>query len=268
MSHHFELPVSTMNAENDRDAQNSPLHFARFEFKFLLSAKKRQAVENDLLNFLQYDPFVENIYDHKYLVRSLYFDTASYSAFNDKIDGIHTRSKFRLRTYSTDINQQTPVYLEIKGRHNNLVFKHRSPVKYNDLDFTQLKGDKLTKALMNNTDHSEVRDQFFVQVYKKRIRPVALIDYERRPYLSKYDPHFRLTFDEQLYATQTECLFPGANQVPKRVVAGYTILEVKFRHHLPSWFHRVIQTHELKRLSISKIVSGMEVLGMAEDENE
>ena len=54
---------------------------------------------------------------------------------------------------------------------------------------------------------------------------------------------------------------------PKQVVAGFTILEVKFRHHLPSWFHRVIQTHELRRISISKIVSGMETLGLAYDEH-
>jgi hypothetical protein len=51
------------------------------------------------------------------------------------------------------------------------------------------------------------------------------------------------------------------------MIAGYTVLEVKFRHHMPSWFHQVIQAHELRRISISKIVTGMEALGMAFDEN-
>jgi hypothetical protein len=33
-------------------ADASPLHFARFEFKYILSAAKRKAVEKDLLYFL------------------------------------------------------------------------------------------------------------------------------------------------------------------------------------------------------------------------
>ena len=40
-------------------ADASPLHFARFEFKYILSAAKRKAVEKDLLYFLDYDPFVD-----------------------------------------------------------------------------------------------------------------------------------------------------------------------------------------------------------------
>jgi hypothetical protein len=78
-------------------ADASPLHFARFEFKYILSAAKRKAVEKDLLYFLDYDPFVANRSDHKYLVRSLYFDDPNYSAFHDKIDGLKSRYKFRVQ---------------------------------------------------------------------------------------------------------------------------------------------------------------------------
>ena len=51
---------------------DAPLNFARFEFKYILSAAKRKRVERDLLYFLEYDPFVENRENHKYDVRSLY----------------------------------------------------------------------------------------------------------------------------------------------------------------------------------------------------
>jgi len=108
---------------------NSPLHFARFEFKYVLRAQKRREVESDLLYFLEYDPFVENRDNHRYFVRSLYFDDPNFTAFHDKIDGLHSRSKFRLRTYTFDSKETAPIFLEIKGRHNNLVFKHRTPVQ-------------------------------------------------------------------------------------------------------------------------------------------
>ena len=86
--------------------------------------------------------------------------------------------------------------------------------------------------------------------------------------VSKYDPDSRITFDERLEATKTDCLFPDQKAVPYQVLSGYTIVEVKFRRHMPSWFHQVIQAHELRRISVSKIVSGMERLGLARDEND
>jgi hypothetical protein len=84
-----------------------------------------------------------------------------------------------------------------------------------------------------------------------------LIDYERRPYVSRYAPEFRLTFDDALRATHTRLLHPHREQI-RSVLPGYTILEVKFRFHVPSWFHRIIQSYELRRVSISKYCRGVE----------
>jgi hypothetical protein len=244
----------------------STLHFARFEFKYILSATKRKAVENDLLYFLDYDPFVVNRPDHKYFVRSLYFDDPNYSAFHDKIDGLKSRYKFRVRTYEQTLADNVPIFLEIKGRHNNLVYKHRTPVQ-TETNWNALKGNLFSNEILTKAEKSLVRDQFEYDYYRKSLQPVALIDYQRRPYISKYDPSFRITFDERLRATKATSLFPGKIGAPRQVIAGYTVVEVKFRHHLPAWFHQVIQAHELRRVSISKIVSGMETLDMAYDEN-
>ncbi len=245
------------------ETKTTPLHFARFEFKYLLSASKRKAVEEDLLYFLQYDPFVANLPNHRYPVRSLYFDTPTYSAYHDKEDGLHSRSKFRIRTYTTDKDSPAPVFLEIKGRHNNLVFKHRTPLSLTETSLIDLRGHDIANALISSTGTNDISKQFQYDYYRKRLQPVALIDYQRRPYISKYDSSFRLTFDEDLTATKTDKLFPtNTNTDSRKILPGYTVLEVKFRHHMPSWFHRVIQTHELKRISISKICSGMRTLDL------
>ena len=247
--------------------ESSLLHFARFEFKYILSKDRRDEVEAHLVNFLKYDPFVESTPEHKYTVRSLYYDDPYYSAFHDKIDGLHTRSKFRLRTYSKDISKKAPFFLEIKGRNNNLVFKHRTPVNVGDGHWPFLRRHALTSAIINNGAPSEVLDQFQFGILKHRLKPTALIDYQRRPYISKYDPTFRITFDEQIAAFNSDSIFPESRDQCRDVLPGYTVMEVKFHHHMPSWFHRIIQAHQLKRVSISKICSGMEVLGLAHDEN-
>jgi len=257
------VPVSL----KQRNDSNSPLHFARFEFKYILPARKRIEVEEELQYFLQYDPFVENREEHKYIVRSLYFDDPRYSSFHDKVDGLHSRSKFRLRTYSKSQNEGVPLYLEIKGRHNNLVFKHRTPIDKGNIDWSVLNASTISTTIITQSEDSHVREQFRYELLRKNLRPVALIDYMRRPYLSKYDPTFRITFDEKLMATETDCIFPGNIMAPRQVLPGATVLEVKFHHHMPSWFHRIIQTHELRRVSISKICAGMEALGLAFDEN-
>jgi hypothetical protein len=264
---HLGAEQTKMAASANKKNQRSLLHFARFEFKYILTKKQRDEVEAHLVNFLEYDPFVASRPDHKYTVRSLYYDDPFYSAFHDKIDGLHTRSKFRLRTYSKDISELAPFFLEIKGRNNNLVFKHRTPVDIGNGNWPFLRGDAFTTGILNNGAPSEVLKQFEYAVLKNRVQPVALIDYHRRPYISKYDSTFRLTFDEQITAFNSDNIFPEIRHQCRDVLSGYTVLEVKFHHHLPSWFHRVIQAHQLKRVSISKICSGMEVLGLAFDEN-
>lgn len=231
------------------------LHFSRFEFKYLLPPALREQVEGELQHFVELDPYVRGQAEHRYVVRSLYWDDARFSAFEDKVDGRMHRSKFRLRTYTTDPLDSTPRFLEIKGRHNNLVFKHRMPVAIGPEE-SQVGGAALCDLIELHGVDGPIRNEFSFQLARRRIRPYALIDYLRRPYISKFDPEFRLTFDEELRATATDRLFPEPTARSRRIASGYTVMELKFRHHVPAWFHRIIQAYELRRRSFSKVCEG------------
>jgi len=241
------------------------LHFARFEFKYLLSKSLRKDLESELNYFLEFDPFVQACSTHQYFVRSLYYDDPDFTCFYDKIDGLHLRSKFRIRTYTNCLEQVAPQFLELKGRYNNLVFKHRTMLDEN----IKIKGEKkdlLTSTVLKSTSACEVKDKFQYNLYRKRIMPIALVDYVRRPYISKFNPDFRLTFDSEIKGTKTASLFPdGLAPQSRSLLPGYTVMEVKFRRHIPSWFHRLIQVYELQRVSISKICHAMIALEMADD---
>lgn len=237
------------------------LHFSRFEFKYVLPRRVRDEVEGELGHFVELDPYVIEKPDHQYFVRSLYFDTPGYDSFYDKIDGLHTRAKFRIRTYTRALDDPAPWFLEIKGRYNNLVFKHRTPVT-GGFD-PRASGEALSRLLSRHAEPGTVLDQFEFDLYRKRIEPLVLVDYLRRPYISKFDPEFRLTFDHQLASTACATMFPGPCFRVRRLVPGYTVMEVKFRHHVPAWFHRIIQAYELRRVSLSKVVVGTETLGLA-----
>ena len=70
---------------------------------------------------------------------------------------------------------------------------------------------------------------FVFDSIRKCTRPKVIVDYLRTPYVSDFDSNFRLTFDRSLTVTQTnECYEIYVNRVWYKMIAGYTILEVKF----------------------------------------
>jgi len=241
------------------------LDFKRFEFKYVLQTQLRKEVEQELRFFVEFDPFVQQTRHHQYFVRSLYFDDRNHTAFYDKIDGLKTRSKFRIRTYGKQPDPAIPQFLEQKGRHNNQVFKNRISISSTSAPPISNCTAPIVQHLVSCETSSPLLTQFQYESHRRQISPVALIDYIRRPYISKYDSEFRITFDEQLRATSTKELFPAqvANSSP--MLTGYTVMEIKFVRHIPAWFHRIIQSYELRRVSVSKIVEGMIALGLAID---
>ncbi|HZN38401.1 MAG TPA: polyphosphate polymerase domain-containing protein [Planctomycetota bacterium] len=238
----------------------TPLHFSRFEFKYVLNRRRREEVEAALQHFVELDPYVANRPQHNYFVRSLYFDNEAHSAFHDKMDGLLTRSKFRIRTYGHGLDDPAPWFLEIKGRHNNLVFKHRTPLA-GQFD-KRTSGYELSQVVLRHATPGTVLEKFEFELYRRQIRPMVLVHYLRRPYLSKFDPAFRLTFDSQLSAVASDAMFSDTAAMPFPMLRGYTVMEVKFRRHVPAWFHRILQAFDLRRESVSKICAGMQALDL------
>jgi len=254
--------VTSSRVTDDRGTQ-AKLHFSRFEFKYVLHKQLRDDVESELGHFVELDPYVQGQPHQQYFVRSLYFDDPVFTCFREKSDGLHTRSKFRIRTYARTVDDEAPWFLEIKGRYNNLVFKHRTPFT-GDFD-RRAAGYELCQQVLRHATPGRVRNQFEYDLFRKQIRPVVLVDYDRRPYVSRFDPDFRLTFDCNLATAATDSMFPSPQINLRKMIPGFTVMEVKFRHHVPSWFHRIIQAYELRRVSISKICTGTQTLGLQLD---
>ena len=236
-------------------------HFLRYEFKYILNEALRKDIEKELSHFMQLDPFVRQLKNKKYFVRSLYFDDPVNSFYYEKTDGLMHRQKFRIRTYSTEYSKSIPIMLELKGRYNNFVYKHRTSIKYKSKNIKDT--DNSLRSLEN--EDNPIARKFTYDKYKKNIKPVILIDYQRRAFQSKYDYEFRITFDGELYETQTTELFPKDNLFRRKLLDGYTVMEVKFKKHIPPWFHRIMIKYQLNRISISKYCTGMEATQLVDN---
>ncbi len=233
------------------------LKFERFEFKYILPKQLGEEFESALRYFMRFDPFVEQTPHHRYFVRSLYFDDPHFSSFYSKVDGIKTRAKFRIRTYTDKPSDEVVQFLELKGRYNQFVYKRRMLIPTIERPVCR----HLLQCLGNN----ELSQQFMFEYYRRQLAPVALVDYWRRPYFSQYDPDFRLTFDEELVTYQSDGLTPKRSDTKRRVLPGFKVMEVKFKRQIPAWFHRLVESYELKAKPCSKICHAMEALQLAED---
>ena len=237
--------------------------FARYEFKYLLNSENCARLESEISNFMHYDGYANEDTDHRYVVRSLYFDNAQSTNYYEKIDGVRERRKFRVRTYAMEPSLGTPIFLEEKGRHNQRTYKNRIQLAPEHVDSVLREG--ACDSLMDLYPGVSLVERFVFDVQRRQLFPRVLVDYMRRPYVSSFDVNFRITFDSHLTAQPAGVVFPDRTDGTVACKAGYTIVEIKFFRRIPAWFHRTLQVYDMRRLSISKFCVGMEACGLAVD---
>lgn len=237
--------------------------FIRYEFKFFMNLRKREEVESEVANFMSFDGHVHPELGNAYYVRSLYYENDAATHYHEKIDGVKVRRKFRLRTYGKQFVPSLPIYLEEKNRDGDRVHKHRIPIdpSYLPAFYAPERYSDLHELLPG----VDLVDRFLFDAFRRSLKPKLLVDYVRRPYVSSYDMNFRVTFDSVLMSVKANTLFPPSWESWRCSFAGYTILEVKFHRRIPAWFHRIIQAHNLRRVSFSKFCKGMEATNQAVD---
>ena len=126
----------------------------------------------------------------------------------------------------------------------------------NILDNISLSVDALETSFKEDTVKIILKDIF--DVFRKNLQPKVRVDYYRKPYIVSNGLYFRLTFDNQISSSKVSNLdFKKDNQHNILCKAGFTVLELKFERSIPAWFHRIIQSYDLQRRSISKYVLGM-----------
>ena len=233
----------------------------RYEFKYFLKDDIAETIFKIALNFMNIDKYALKYGGKGYFVRSLYFDNSNYDNFYEKVDGMQVRKKFRLRTYNKTFDNSSNFYLEMKGRKLDRIIKKRTSLKMNYLKYFQSL-NKLNELYIKS-EQNDLIENFIFDYNRKKIYPKILVDYLRKPLVNKYGLYFRLTFDSNLIVAKSRSLFENNSfHNNKKYKPGTTILEVKFERSMPAWFHRVVQTFNLRRQSISKYVLGVCACGV------
>jgi len=234
------------------DLNNLPpqLKFRRFEFKYQLPLFLIDRIISDLLNYMEWDPFVVDRDDKSYQVSSLYFDSAGLGCYHEKLAGIKKRKKFRLRTYATVLKPSTKVFIEIKRKDDMAILKDRLAIDYQShFSFLTNGYPDLSINQMSAQEKGVLKEFLWTKSYNC-LTPKIMVIYKRQPLIGRLDHRFRITFDSHLQAYPANQL--SFSDRKTEIFPNQMVMELKYNNIIPSWFHRLIQKYRLDRMPFSK----------------
>jgi len=236
--------------------QAPKLKFQRFEFKYIVEPFMVDKIIGQLLNYMDWDTYAINRPDKSYSVSSLYFDTANFTCYHQKMAGVRQRQKLRLRTYETDLEPKTPIFMEIKRRNQAIVFKDRLIVNYQDCPGFISTGQIEIDLKRGFSQERQTFKNFLWIKNRNCLLPKIMITYKRKPLMDKVNQGFRITFDYDIKAYPANKLFFSDRTI--EVFPQKCIMELKYNNSIPAWFHRIIQRYQLERVSFSKYCRSLE----------
>ncbi len=226
------------------------LSFRRFEFKYHLPLAVADRLIPQVMNYMNWDESVgEKDY---YEVNSLYFDSRDFKCYHEKISGLMNRKKARIRTYSKILGPTSDIYFELKRKAGEVILKDRIIVKTKD-------SEKFSENPFSLCEIDEYRgnflNEFLFEISMYQMKPVVLVSYKRKPFYSKFDKRFRVTFDYDLGFAKPNAFNFDADY---KMLHDFVIMEVKFNGAMPKWFHDIIEMYRLNKEPFSKYCAGVE----------
>ena len=206
--------------------------FERRETKYVLSRTQYHALIKALGKNIEPDIYFRNTNC------SVYFDTPEYELVSLSLEKPIYKQKIRVRSYGVPKSDESPVFLEIKKKFDDIGNKRRVTMRLKDF-YHFLQTDEL------NGDNPQIEREIKHVFHHYDLRPTMYIAYERYSYCSAEDPNFRLTFDFDVRSRLDHLRLEDGDQGELYFKNGEIIMEAKSLGAFPMWFVR-----ELSRLHI------------------
>lgn len=214
----------------------------RHELKHLINPADTMALRSRLNVTLQRDPHAGP--DGSYRIRSLYFDNYRDTALSEKIDGLSSREKFRLRFYGENTER---IRLEKKTKQRGLCGKTSAWVTRPEA--RQIIAGEIGWMM---TDDREIVRELGAKMQGQLLRPKSIVDYKRESFV--FGPgNVRITLDSDI---RTGLLSVDFFDLSCPLVPAshpeLTVLEVKYDEYLPDLVRQIVQLGERQLTAMSK----------------
>lgn len=215
----------------------------REEKKFLISTEEFIHKSHQLAQVMLDDPHNGT---HGYIIRSLYFDTAYDGDYFEKLAGVETRRKIRLRCYDPSASY---AMLEMKQKQGPSQLKRSLRVSREDA-IRLTKGDYAPLLSYEEPFAAEC----YALMHCRSYRPKTIVEYNRKAYIAK-ENKIRVTFDHHIVSTESSFDLFDSHLNMNPVLDPYdVVLEVKFNGFLLGYIRRMLNGIDRSELSVSKYV--------------
>jgi hypothetical protein len=213
----------------------------RLEHKFYIPSKYVEDLKFCLAKVMLEDK--NNKASGGYKITSLYFDTLDDQDFNQKLDGIIYREKYRIRIYDSD---KVFGKFEVKRKLNQVIEKISIELSESDIQ-NIISGNYST--LKKHSDLAYVAYRMKYNNYK----PKTIVEYLRQAYYLPIN-NIRVTIDSNLSSYGFKNEFSNIQSLKSNKIQklGYDILEVKFNGSLPRSILEMLSAFPIRQSAISK----------------
>lgn len=219
----------------------------RHEYKYLISKADAELLKKRLPFIMQRDPHAGEA--GRYTIRSLYFDDMDAAAYYEKVDGLDSRTKYRIRFYDYD---SSIIKLEKKEKLGNLTRKTAQTITKNDARALEY---ALSQGCPDTPDG--LTEELRLACNGRGLRPRVLVDYDRTPFLC-HAGNTRITIDENLRTRPYIAhLFASPRAMTPVLEPNQVILEVKFDDFLPGYLADALADIPKVNMAISKFAMCM-----------
>lgn len=209
--------------------------FKRYEMKYLLTQKQKEAVLQVMQPYMKLDGYGRTT------IRNIYYDTDTYRLIRRSLEKPTYKEKLRIRSYQTAAPGD-PVFVELKKKYKSVVYKRR-------LTITEIQARDSFKNGSPLPVHSQIADEIeYFRSYYQGLHPTVFLSYEREAFYSLDGSAFRVTFDENILYRTKDLLLGSKVYGTPLLNNGEILMEIKTAGGLPLWM-----SHELNRLKVFRV---------------
>lgn len=202
----------------------------RHERKIIINACDHASLSVTLRAALRPDPHCDS--SGIYTVRSLYFDDVFDQALTDKISGMFTRKKFRLRIYNGNPDF---ILLEKKVKQGELGHKLKAilteeechSILTGEIDFLKERTEQVCREL-------------YICLSTGLFRPCSIVEYDREAYI--WEPgRIHITIDSNIRTSNIIADFLSPSLSLVGTSGGTRVLEIKYGNFIPLHISKLLQ---------------------------
>lgn len=206
--------------------------FKRYEIKYLLTYRQKQAVLRAMEPYMKLDK-----YGHS-TIRNIYYDTENFRLIRRSLEKPVYKEKLRIRSYRAAMPSD-PVFVELKKKYKKVVYKRRLTISE----------EEATNCFERNLPlpvDSQIADEIeYFRSFYEGLRPAVFLTYEREAFYEPNGGDFRVTFDENILYRNIDISLGGEIYGTPLLNENETLMEIKTSRGIPLWM-----TEELNRLGI------------------